>query len=119
MIRYHWPGNVRQLAVEAGRLVVRADAGVVHLRHLSPDVREGARATRRDLRSAREEFERHHIRRALERNGGNRTATARELGLSRQAIVAKIRRLGLAAVPPIPSATQSRRGAGDDSSEKS
>jgi DNA-binding NtrC family response regulator len=119
MTRYHWPGNVRQLAVEAGRLVVRAEAGVVHRKHLSPEVREGAQASGRDLRSAREQFERHHIRRALERNGGNRTATARELGLSRQAIVTKIRRLGLATGSGTAGSTPPGRGAVDDPSKGS
>ena len=35
------------------------------------------------------------VARALSRNEGNRTRTACELGVTRQALVAKIRRLGL------------------------
>ena len=109
LVRYPWPGNVRQLRAEARRLVVRATDGVVQPRHLSREVREAApRATGR-LHSARDEWERHHIRRALERHGGNRTATAAELGLSRQALVRKMRRLGIAGEFPRPGAASRAR----------
>jgi two-component system NtrC family response regulator len=93
--RFRWPGNVRQLATEAQRLAVRACAGVVQLRHLSAEVREGTRVARGTLRSAREDFDRAYVRQALERNRWNRTAAAAQLGISRQALVTMIRRLGL------------------------
>jgi len=95
IVRFRWPGNVRQLATEAQRLAVKASAGVVQLSHLSVEVREGLRVARGSLRSAREEFDRTYVRQALERNGGNRTAAAAQLGISRQALVSMIRRLGL------------------------
>ena len=100
MARYRWPGNVRQLAAEADRLVVKAAAGVVRVEHLSPELRESAVGARGDWRSDRDEFERHLFGRALERNGGNRTATAAALGISRQALGKKIRRLGIRVPPP-------------------
>ena len=95
LARYSWPGNVRQLATEVKRFAGKATAGVVHPHHLSPEVREGALLKRSDLRSARDDFERGKVRRALERHGANRTATAAELGMSRQALVSKIRDCGM------------------------
>jgi DNA-binding NtrC family response regulator len=98
--RYSWPGNVRELLREAQRVVVRASDGVVHRRHLSPELRRDAPGWRGSFRAARDEWERHHIIRALERHGGNRTATAAEMGISRQALVAKIRRHGIGTSAP-------------------
>jgi two-component system response regulator AtoC len=92
---YAWPGNVRELENEMGRLVVLAGRGPIGLEHLSARLREPAPDPRSCLREARARFEREFVARALSRNGGNRTRTARELGLTRQALVSKIRRLGL------------------------
>jgi transcriptional regulator with PAS, ATPase and Fis domain len=47
------------------------------------------------LREAVRGFEREHIARVLRRHGGNRSRTACLLGLTRQALVAKISRLGI------------------------
>jgi DNA-binding NtrC family response regulator len=49
------------------------------------------------LHEAVRDFERAHIARALRESGGNRTRTACRLGVSRQALVAKLTRWGLAA----------------------
>jgi two-component system, NtrC family, response regulator AtoC len=91
---YAWPGNIRELENEMSRLVVLAGRGPILREHLSPRLAGPADAPS-PLRQARERFEREFVVRALARNGGNRTRTARELGLTRQALVAKIRRLGL------------------------
>jgi anaerobic nitric oxide reductase transcription regulator len=95
VVRFRWPGNVRQLATEAQRLAVKASAGVVQLSHLSAEVREGLGVPPGNLRSAREEFDRTYVGRALERNGWNRTAAAAQLGISRQALASMVRRLEL------------------------
>ena len=101
LARFSWPGNVRQLEREMRRLVVVVDAGTVELDHLSPEIGEtsGAGEGRRGcLRRALHAFERDYLRRALERHEGVRTATAAELGITRQALVNKIRRLGVCEV---------------------
>ena len=54
----------------------------------------------RPLKQAVIVFEREHITRALARHGGNRARTACSLGLTRQALVAKINRLGIATALP-------------------
>ncbi len=44
---------------------------------------------------AQHEFRRRFLSAALHRNQGNRSATARELGISRQALLYHLRNLGL------------------------
>ena len=92
---YAWPGNVRELENEMNRLVVLAGRGPILRQHLSPRLSEPVADPRSPLRDARARFEREFVARALSRNGGNRTRTACELGVTRQALVSKIKRLGL------------------------
>jgi DNA-binding NtrC family response regulator len=90
---YDWPGNVRELENEMSRLVVLAGQGPVRVEHLSfsgAAPPEGGR-----LREARRSFERDYVARALTRNGGNRARTASELGMTRQALLGMIKRLGI------------------------
>jgi two-component system response regulator HupR/HoxA len=96
---YAWPGNVRELENEMGRIVLKAGRGPVRLEHLSPALL-GAPAAAGALKHAVFAFEREHIAQALARHGGNRARTACSLGLTRQALVAKISRLGISAAPP-------------------
>jgi len=97
--RYAWPGNVRELESEMGRALVRGGGATVRPEHLSLTLGRPAPAPV-PLRQAVSAFEREHIVRALFRHGGNRSRTAVELGLSRQALLAKISRLGIAPAPP-------------------
>jgi Nif-specific regulatory protein len=90
---YHWPGNVRELRHVVTVAMIRAAGGVVTPRHLPNLARERPLATRWD--EAHEEFRRRLLAGALRRNGGNRSATARELGISRQALLYHVRKLGL------------------------
>jgi DNA-binding NtrC family response regulator len=93
--RYSWPGNVRQLQREMRRAAVMVSGGIVEPAHLSPEVRHGEPAGGGDLRAARDEWEGAYVRRVLDRHDGVRTAAAAELGITRQALVAKIRRLSV------------------------
>jgi transcriptional regulator with AAA-type ATPase domain/tetratricopeptide (TPR) repeat protein len=95
LARHHWPGNVRELESEMARALARAAGGTVRPEHLSVGLQRAPRAPLRPLRQALAEFEREHVARALEQNGGNRALTAAHLGLSRQALLAKINRLGI------------------------
>ena len=75
------------------RVVVLAGEGPLRSEHLSfagAPRPEGGR-----LREARRSFERDYVVRALSRNGGNRARTASDLGLTRQALLSKIKRLGI------------------------
>jgi DNA-binding NtrC family response regulator/tetratricopeptide (TPR) repeat protein len=90
---YAWPGNVRQLRGEMRRLVVLGGGGPLSVQQLS----FGGEPVPRQLplREARAAFERELIARNLRGHAGNRSRTAAALGISRQALVVKIRQLGL------------------------
>ena len=93
MRRYRWPGNVRELRHAVEVALVRAGGGVVRTEHLPITGTEaGPTGT---WEEAQRDFRRSFLRAALERNNGNRSATARELGISRQALLYHIRNLGL------------------------
>ncbi len=96
--RHPWPGNVRELRNIVEVALLRAGGGTVHRHHLplpgAPED-EGAREPELRYERAIQEFRRTFLSRALERNGGNRSATARELGISRQTLLYHIRSLGI------------------------
>jgi DNA-binding NtrC family response regulator len=99
LLRHDWPGNVRELESEMGRALMRSAGAAVRPEHLSSSLARAA-APRLPLRHAVVAFERGHIAQALVRNRGNRSRTAVELGLSRQALLAKITRLGISSTTP-------------------
>src|SRR5262245_46779821 len=95
--RHHWPGNVRELANGCAFAVrvagARATVGPEHwptaLEPPSPDAR-GLHAETRALEERR-------LRETLMRTRWNKSRAARSLGLSRQGLLKKLRRYGLAA----------------------
>jgi sigma-54-dependent transcriptional regulator len=91
--RYHWPGNARELRQAVEVALVRAAGGVVRAEHLPISAPERGPVGRWD--EAQVEFRRRFLVAALERNNGNRSATARELGISRQTLLYHIRNLGI------------------------
>jgi len=93
MRRYHWPGNVRELRQAVEVALVRAGGGVVQSEHLP--ITETGVGLPGTWNEAQRDFRRKFLQAALERNNGNRSATARELGISRQALLYHIRNLGL------------------------
>jgi sigma-54-dependent transcriptional regulator len=88
-----WPGNVRELKHAVEVAMVRAAGKEVLPKHLPFNRVERAPGGRWD--QALVEFRRRFLSAALRRNAGNRSATARELGISRQALLYHIRNLGL------------------------
>jgi DNA-binding NtrC family response regulator len=113
---YSWPGNVRELENQLAR--AHALAGpIIDVADLSPHVAEprGASAARTPpalgsvsefrtadaddddlaIRPRVERLERQLIEAAMERTGGNQTAAAKLLGLSRYGLQKKLARMGL------------------------
>jgi anaerobic nitric oxide reductase transcription regulator len=95
LLAHSWPGNVRELKNEMRRAGVRAVGRAVEVEDLSAELH--ARPARRagTLREAVRRFETGLILDALERHHGNVARTAAELGVTRQALWGKTRRLGL------------------------
>jgi len=92
-----WPGNVRELENAMQRALVLAGRGPLQRRHFDETLGRTALAPAgRSLREALRAFERGFVGEALRRSGGNRTRAAVELGLTRQALLMKVQRLGLA-----------------------
>jgi DNA-binding NtrC family response regulator len=93
---YPWPGNVRELrnAMERAALLSRGDLIVAE--HLPARVRPGSRSSARvEAMDAGklEEIEAQAVLQTLRKNGFNRTATAKALGISRRAMIYKLQRL--------------------------
>ncbi len=91
--RYPWPGNVRELRQAVEVAMVRAAGSIVRPEHLP--VSEPTDAPTGTWDEAQRDFRRNFLRAALKRNNGNRSATARELGISRQTLLYHMRNLGL------------------------
>lgn len=94
---YDWPGNVRELANAMERAVLVARGDVILAEHLPGRIQEtghppaeGSDAPARGKRI--EEIERAAILQTLRENNYNRTETARVLGISRRALIYKLRR---------------------------
>ena len=91
MKRYAWPGNVRELENRVKKAVVLADRALVSAEDLdlSPESLEPAVP----LAQATREFQKRYVNDVLERNGGNRTKTAKDLGVDPRTIFRHLERM--------------------------
>jgi Nif-specific regulatory protein len=102
--QYDWPGNVRQLENEIERAVTLADEGsFIRTTDFSDEVRRyienqktiSILSGRKTLKEAMEELERKMIQDAMEAFAWNQTQAAKELGISRQGLIQKLKRYNL------------------------
>jgi transcriptional regulator with GAF, ATPase, and Fis domain len=82
--KYAWPGNIRQLENRIKKALVLCDESVLSAEDL--DLGAASEASVLPLEKAKEEFQRRYVLEALERNNGNRTQTARDLGVDPRTI---------------------------------
>jgi transcriptional regulator with GAF, ATPase, and Fis domain len=82
--KYPWPGNIRQLENRIKKALVMCDKALLQPEDL--DLGPDAQASILPLEKAKEEFQRKYVLEALERNNGNRTQTARDLGVDPRTI---------------------------------
>lgn len=105
--QYTWPGNVRELQniLEGALNLVEDDEDIVHIRHLPTYFRDillnskGKRLSETTytgtLHSILASVEKRVIEEALQRNKGNITKTAAELGIFREALYYRIKKLDI------------------------
>jgi transcriptional regulator with PAS, ATPase and Fis domain len=82
--KYDWPGNVRQLENRIKKAIVMCDKTLIGVEDL--DMLPEAMQPITTLTQAREDFQRRYILEVLDRNNGNRTKTARDLGVDPRTI---------------------------------
>jgi len=105
---YSWPGNIRELENVVERAMNFTNENVIKVEHLPPHLRsdyQGKSINNSDHQAniqsipsyqrQREGIERETILQALKQAGGNKSKTARALGISRSWLYEKIKRLGL------------------------
>jgi transcriptional regulator with GAF, ATPase, and Fis domain len=91
MRKYAWPGNIRELENRVKKAVVLADRALVASEDL--DLRPENLDPILPLAQAKEEFQKRYINEVLERNGGNRTKTAKDLGVDPRTIFRHLEKL--------------------------
>jgi transcriptional regulator with GAF, ATPase, and Fis domain len=79
-----WPGNIRQLENRIKKALVLCDRSLLGPEDL--DLGPEAEAPIVPLEKAKEDFQRRYVLEVLERNNGNRTQTARDLGVDPRTI---------------------------------
>jgi len=110
MVGCPWPGNIRELRNEIARAVALGDDDVIHARDLSPRVQQGQVGSALaapgggmlpglpasgSLQERLDAIEAMVLRETMLRHKWNKTHAARELGLSRVGLRAKLLRFGL------------------------
>ena len=104
LLKYAWPGNIRELRNVLERAMIMARGGErVGLMHLPAEVRDASGAgVEHHVPRTLSEVERIHIDRTLRAHNANRTRAARELGISRATLIKKIKEYGLESKEPRP-----------------
>jgi transcriptional regulator with PAS, ATPase and Fis domain len=111
MRKYRWPGNVRELENRIKKAVVMADGPLLTAEDMdiqAEDVEEIL-----PLAEAKERFQTRYINLVLERNGGNRTKTARDLGVDPRTIFRHLEKLNQP-IPPEDGETGLEVNPGDE-----
>jgi DNA-binding NtrC family response regulator len=107
LVRYDWPGNIRELENMVEQLVVLTSGDLIEPQHLPSHLVEKVGSpyslplldSHKSIKTAKkqliEDFERRFIHAALDRHGWNVTRAAAEIGESREGLHRKIKRYKL------------------------
>jgi len=98
IMKYDWPGNIRELENEIERAVIMSDKGLITAANLSDRLyqeKNNAVIEKISLKEAKDSFERKFILEILLKNKKNVTASAKELGITRKNLHEKINKLNI------------------------
>ncbi|GAP38831.1 sigma-54-dependent transcriptional regulator [Piscinibacter sakaiensis] len=121
LMAYPWPGNIRELRNEIARATALCDGGRIEARDLSPKVLHGQTGVAQarqggllpgsgTLQERLDAIEAMVLREVMLRHRWNKSRAARELGLSRVGLRAKLLRFGLEERAPRPGAAAAASG---------
>ncbi|MFO7496985.1 MAG: sigma 54-interacting transcriptional regulator [Desulfobacterales bacterium] len=97
LMAHDWPGNVRELENVIERSFILCSAGVIDIAHLPEELtaRGASSPASTSIQSAHDLLDARCLQLALERNGFNRSAAARDLGIHKTTFFRKIKKLGI------------------------
>ena len=94
LLRYHWPGNIRELQHTMEKAVILSDSEILNPSDFvfhNQEPEDDTIASSLKL----EDVERITIEKALSKNKGNLSNTAKELGITRKTLYSKIEKYGI------------------------
>ena len=103
LLKYQWPGNIRELENVIQRGMVLADGAAITLEHIPPTISKNERYDCSDLvqydgfsiKSAQKAMEANMIKKALEETEGNKSKAAVLLEISYPSLLSKIKEYSL------------------------
>ncbi|SMQ81486.1 PAS domain S-box-containing protein [Bacillus sp. OV166] len=98
LTEYHWPGNIRELRNLVERLVVlheRSEIFENDIDQLLPQAKRTIDTTVRSLFHEKERLEKERILQTLQTTYGNKSITAKELGITRATLYKKMKKYGI------------------------
>jgi transcriptional regulator with PAS, ATPase and Fis domain len=94
--RYSWPGNIRELQHAIERAIIMADGDELDTRDFFfLSAKPASEKTQASTTLNLDDMERNTIQRAIDKNGGNISKAAKELGLTRASLYRRLEKYGL------------------------
>ncbi len=90
LMNYHYPGNVRELQYTIERAVIMAEDTTLSARDIIFSPIESAPAQREEVHTNLSAVEKNTILRVIEKNNGNISKAAKELGITRTALYRRL-----------------------------
>ncbi|MCX6905375.1 MAG: sigma-54 dependent transcriptional regulator, partial [Verrucomicrobia bacterium] len=91
LLKFDWPGNVRQLQNEVQRAVLMSEGKTIEAQDLAINTTKAAQGMDDANLTLMEAMERNTIIQILKETGGNKLETAKRLGIGRQTLYNKIK----------------------------
>jgi transcriptional regulator with PAS, ATPase and Fis domain len=88
--KYSWPGNIRELQHTIEKAVILSESSILKPEDLY--LKQTGSVKNNDSANTLEEMEKKMIQQALEKNNGNFTAAAEQLGVTRQTLYNKLKK---------------------------